>query len=110
MHVGFGPYFAQNPAPNFAPFVSSHVTGIDLMKLLRLLTTECPIDVAAPLLASLGRTESEPVSMSRETTFDRDLHAVRDKAELSRIFTDLCVRVAQDLQRKGPEQRRHWHR
>ncbi len=46
-------------------------------------------------------TESEPVSMSRETTFDRDLHAVRDRAELSRIFTDLCVRVAQDLQRKG---------
>jgi DNA polymerase IV len=39
--------------------------------------------------------------MSRETTFDRDLHAVRDRAELSRIFTDLCVRVAQDLQRKG---------
>jgi DNA polymerase-4 len=46
-------------------------------------------------------TESEPVSMSRETTFDRDLHAVRDRAELSRIFTDLCVRVAQDLERKG---------
>lgn len=46
-------------------------------------------------------TESEPVSMSRETTFDRDLHAVRDRAELSRIFTDLCLRVAEDLQRKG---------
>ncbi len=46
-------------------------------------------------------TESEPVSMSRETTFERDLHAVRDKAELSRIFTDLCQRVAEDLQRKG---------
>ena len=46
-------------------------------------------------------TESEPVSMSRETTFDRDLHAVRDRAELSRIFTDLCLRVAGDLQRKG---------
>jgi DNA polymerase-4 len=46
-------------------------------------------------------TESEPVSMSRETTFDRDLHAVRDKEELGRIFTDLCVRLAQDLQRKG---------
>ena len=46
-------------------------------------------------------TESEPVSMSRETTFDRDLHAVRDRAELGRIFTDLCVRVAEDLQRKG---------
>jgi DNA polymerase IV len=46
-------------------------------------------------------TESEPVSMSRETTFDRDLHAVRDKAELGAVFTDLCVRVAGDLQRKG---------
>jgi DNA polymerase IV len=46
-------------------------------------------------------TESEPVSMSRETTFERDLHAVRDRAELGGIFTDLCTRVAEDLQRKG---------
>jgi DNA polymerase-4 len=46
-------------------------------------------------------TESEPVSMSRETTFERDLHAVRDRAQLGSIFTDLCVRVADDLQRKG---------
>lgn len=46
-------------------------------------------------------TESEPVSMSRETTFDRDLHAVRDRAELAAIFTQLCVKVAGDLQRKG---------
>ncbi len=46
-------------------------------------------------------TESEPVSMSRETTFDRDLHAVRDKAELGAIFTELCQMVAADLQRKG---------
>ncbi len=46
-------------------------------------------------------TESEPVSMSRETTFERDLHAVRDKAELGAIFTDLCERLAEDLQRKG---------
>ncbi len=46
-------------------------------------------------------TESEPVSMSRETTFDRDLHAVRDKASLSAIFTELCVKLAEDLQRKG---------
>ncbi|KLO59795.1 DNA polymerase [Delftia tsuruhatensis] len=57
--------------------------------------------------ASWGRddrpvvTHSEPVSMSRETTFERDLHAVRDRAELSAIFTDLCERLAQDLQRKG---------
>lgn len=46
-------------------------------------------------------TESEPVSMSRETTFEHDLHAVDDKAELGGIFTRLCERVAEDLQRKG---------
>ncbi|MFM2263485.1 MAG: hypothetical protein RI959_2161 [Pseudomonadota bacterium] len=46
-------------------------------------------------------THSEPVSMSRETTFDRNLHAVRDRSELSAIFTQLCEQVAQDLQRKG---------
>ncbi|MES2976535.1 MAG: DNA polymerase IV [Pseudomonadota bacterium] len=46
-------------------------------------------------------TESEPVSMSRETTFDRDLHAVRDKAELGAIFTHLSMKLAEDLQRKG---------
>jgi DNA polymerase-4 len=45
--------------------------------------------------------ESEPVSMSRETTFERDLHAVRDKTELGAIFTRLCQQVAADLQRKG---------
>jgi DNA polymerase IV len=46
-------------------------------------------------------TESEPVSMSRETTFERDLHAVRDRTELGAIFTRLCEQVAADLQRKG---------
>jgi len=46
-------------------------------------------------------THSEPVSMSRETTFDRDLHAVRDRAELTRIFSQLSEQVAIDLQRKG---------
>ncbi len=46
-------------------------------------------------------TESEPVSMSRETTFESDLHAVHDKAELSGIFTELCTSVAADLKRKG---------
>lgn len=46
-------------------------------------------------------TESEPVSISRETTFGRDLHPVRDREELSRIFTDLCVSLTADLKRKG---------
>ena len=57
--------------------------------------------------AAHGRDErtvvifSEPKSISRETTFENDLHAVRDKPALSSIFTDLCVRVAGDLVRKG---------
>ncbi|MGL6110679.1 MAG: DNA polymerase IV [Rubrivivax sp.] len=46
-------------------------------------------------------THSEPVSMSRETTFERDLHARRDRGELTAIFTQLCEQVAADLQRKG---------
>ena len=46
-------------------------------------------------------TYSEPKSISRETTFENDLHAVRDREKLSRIFTDLCVKLAGDLQRKG---------
>jgi DNA polymerase IV len=46
-------------------------------------------------------TECEPVSMSRETTFERDLHAVRDRAELRALFTQLCEQLAQDLQRHG---------
>jgi len=46
-------------------------------------------------------TESEPKSISRETTFERDLSATRDRAELSRIFTDLCTGVSDDLKRKG---------
>ena len=57
--------------------------------------------------AAQGRDErivvtfSEPKSISRETTFENDLHPVRDRAQLSRIFTDLCVKVAADLERKG---------
>ena len=46
-------------------------------------------------------TYSEPKSISRETTFETDLHPVRDRERLSRIFTELCVRVAGDLERKG---------
>lgn len=46
-------------------------------------------------------TASEPVSMSRETTFSHDLHAVQDRAELGAIFTRLCEQVAADLQGKG---------
>src|SRR5205814_3520972 len=46
-------------------------------------------------------TTMEPKSISRETTFERDLSAARDREELSRIFTELCTGVSEDLQRKG---------
>ena len=44
-------------------------------------------------------THGEPVSMSRETTFERNLHAVRDRAELTAILDELALQVAIDLQR-----------
>lgn len=46
-------------------------------------------------------TSREPRSISRETTFERDLHVRQDRPELSRQFTALCERVAADLARKG---------
>jgi len=46
-------------------------------------------------------TYSEPKSLSRETTFERDMHARHDRNALSEIFTHLCTRVADDLQRKA---------
>jgi DNA polymerase-4 len=46
-------------------------------------------------------TSSEPKSISRETTFERDLHPRLDREALSEIFTSLCAHVAQDLKRKG---------
>lgn len=46
-------------------------------------------------------TSSEPKSISRETTFERDLHVKTDRSKLSDIFTRLCVQLASDLRRKG---------
>ncbi len=46
-------------------------------------------------------THAEPKSISRETTFERDLHARQDRPILTEIFTSLCTDVAHDLQRKG---------
>lgn len=46
-------------------------------------------------------TRSEPKSISRETTFERDLHPRLDREALSEIFTGLCTRVAGDLARQG---------
>ncbi len=46
-------------------------------------------------------TESEPKSISRETTFERDLHPRRDREALSRILLMLCESLSGDLERKG---------
>jgi DNA polymerase-4 len=46
-------------------------------------------------------TWSPTKSISRETTFERDLHAKRDRDALSAIFTELCDQLADDLRRKG---------
>ncbi len=43
----------------------------------------------------------EAKSMSRETTFERDLHPREDRARLTEILLDLCRRLAGDLARKG---------
>ena len=59
------------------------------------------IDAANGLDDRPVETDSEPRSISRETTFERDLSARRDRAELARVFTWLCERVAEDLARKG---------
>ena len=46
-------------------------------------------------------TEREPKSISRETTFERDLDPKRDRESLSRILLDLCEKLSGDLKRKG---------
>ncbi len=46
-------------------------------------------------------TERAPKSMSRETTFERDLHPRYDRESLSRVLLELCQRVSGDLVRQG---------
>jgi len=43
----------------------------------------------------------EAKSISRETTFARDLDPVRDREELTRILLDMCRRLSEDLARHG---------
>ena len=46
-------------------------------------------------------TAREPKSVSRETTFERDLDPRRDREALSGILVDLCDRLGADLARLG---------
>lgn len=45
-------------------------------------------------------TSSESVSVSRETTFDRNLHLVTQRKEIEVILQDLTVSLARDLAKK----------
>ena len=45
-------------------------------------------------------TERAPKSMSRETTFERDLHPRHDRQTLSQVLLELCQRVSGDLVRQ----------
>lgn len=46
-------------------------------------------------------TYRDPKSISRETTFERDLHVRQDREALGAIFSDLCEKVSHDLARKS---------
>ena len=70
----------QHFGRNYGPWLHQVAHGID----------------ERPVVAS-----SEPKSISRETTFERDLHVKQDRSTLSEIFTHLCTRVAADLKRKS---------
>ena len=47
------------------------------------------------------RPSREPKSISRETTFERDLHPKADRESSPEILLNLCQRLAEDLARKG---------
>lgn len=59
------------------------------------------LEVAHGIDARPVVTHSEPKSISRETTFERDLHVQRDRSALSEVFLQLCTQLAGDLQRKA---------
>lgn len=46
-------------------------------------------------------TIRQPKSLSRETTFERNLHVRHDREALTEIVDQLCARVADDLVRKA---------
>ncbi|MGV8711380.1 MAG: DNA polymerase IV [Nitrosomonas sp.] len=46
-------------------------------------------------------THADPKSLSRETTFERDLHPRADRDLLSETFTMLCRQVSDDLKNKS---------
>ena len=73
-------FLQEHFGPNYAGWLHAAAHGLD----------ERPV-----------ATEAERKSVSRETTFERDLHPWQDRAELTGILVALCDRVAADLQALG---------
>jgi DNA polymerase-4 len=46
-------------------------------------------------------TQQEPKSISRETTFERDLDARRDRSQLGQVLSAFCQSLSDDLRRHG---------
>lgn len=63
---------------------ASNVSGAELLRLLRLLCANCPLDVSLPLLHELGRSESEPVA------FDEFAAVVRAGLLYEDLFARAC--------------------
>lgn len=74
------PFLQKHFGPSYACWLFNAARGID----------------ERPLVLS-----SEPKSISRETTFERDLHPVHDRPALTELLNALCRQVASDLDRKG---------
>lgn len=100
---GIGPKAAQKLAALGIATIEdlAHAVPAVLQANFGLSYTKWLIDAAHGRDARPVVTRSEPKSVSRETTFERDLHAKHDRAALSAAFTALCAHVAEDLKRKG---------
>lgn len=59
------------------------------------------LDVSRGIDNSPVKTHSDPKSISRETTFERDLHVQYDRQLLTAAFDRLCQQIEADLSRKG---------
>ena len=46
-------------------------------------------------------TDRTPKSISRETTFERDLHVRMDRARLSAVLESLCEKLEEDLRKSA---------
>ncbi len=57
-------------------------------------------DVAHGVDHRMVVTCQAPKSLSRETTFDRDLHARHDRVQLAATLANLCERLSEDLAKK----------